>query len=152
MHAILRTLRPGMDIMPAIMVVYDDETYDLDAFDANMKTTMYRKLNETAQVVETANVVEVCYVSLYSAVVLTPDAPRTSRERIAQSSTDFLVCASLDRELNEKEYVFDGKCMENIDYVAYTMKKGYKKGLGISAINLSPIKRAFIAKKNSIPE
>ena len=152
MHAMLRTLQPGLDIMPAIMVVFDDDTYDLDAFNATMKTTMYRKLNETARLVETANVTEVCYVSLYAVVALTPDAPRTSHERIAQSTTDILICASVDKELNEKEYVFDGTCMERIEYVAHIMKNGLKRELGASAINLSPIKRAFKAKKSSVPE
>lgn len=117
MHAILRVIQPGFDIMPAIMVVYDDDTYDLDAFDATMKTTLYRKIMETARLVERKNVAEVCYMSLYSSVPVAPDTPRTSRERIQQSTSDFLVCASIDKALNEKEYVFDGKHMENIKYV-----------------------------------
>lgn len=143
MHAMLRAMKPGMDIMPAIMVVYDDETYDLDAFDASMKTTMYRRLSETAQLVEEGNVREVCLMSLYSVLRVAGEMPKTSSERIQQATTDILVCASIDSELNEKEYVFDGKQMECMQYVAYVMKKGLKRNLGVSAVNLSPIKRAF---------
>lgn len=148
MHAILRTIHPGMDIMPAIMVVYEDDTYDLDAFDATMKTTMYRKLMETARLVDEQNVVEVCYMSLYSSVPITPDTPRTSRERIQQSTSDILVCASIDKALREKEYVFDGKHMENIEYVACVMKNGLSEQLGVSATNLFPIRCAFEKKLN----
>lgn len=146
MHAMLRAIQPGLDIMPAIMVVYDDETYDLDAFDATMKTTMYRKLMETVRLVEGQNVTEVCYMSLYSSVPITPDTPRTSHERIQQSTSDVLVCASIDRALHEKEYVFDGKQMENMKYVACVMKNGMSKQLGVSATNLFPIRCAFEKK------
>lgn len=152
MHALLRAMKPGVDIMPAIMVVYDDETYDLDAFDASMKTTMYRKLSETAKLVEEGNVREVCLVSLYSVLRVKGEIPRTSSERIQQATSDILVCASIDSELNEKEYVFDGKQMECIQYVSYVMKKGLKSKLGVSVVNLSPIKRAFEKRRTAISQ
>ena len=146
MHAMLRAIHPGMDIMPAIMVVYEDGTYDLDAFDATMKTTMYRKLMETARMVDEQNVAEVCYMSLYSIISISPDTPRTSRERIQQATSDILVCASINKALQEKEYVFDGKHMEQMEYVACVMKNGMREQLGVSATNLFPIKCAFEKK------
>ena len=150
MHAMLRVIQPGLDIMPAIMVVYDDETYDLDAFDATMKTTMYRKLMETARLIEQQNVKEDCYMSVYSVVSIARDTPRTSRERIQQSTSDILVCASIDKALHEKEYAFDGKAMESIAYVACVMKNGLRNQLGISATNLFPIRYAFEKKLNEV--
>lgn len=85
-------------------------------------------------------------MSLYSSVPITPDTPRTSRERIQQSTSDILACASIDRALHEKEYVFDGKQMENMKYVACVMKNGMSKQLGVSATNLFPIRCAFEKK------
>lgn len=146
MHAILRAIQPGMDIMPAILVVYDDNTCDLDVFHSTMKTTTYRKLMETARVIENQSVVEVCYMSLYSTIPFSMDAPHTSRERIKQSTLDMLVCASIDKNLNEKEYIFDGKYMEKMEYVACVMKNGLHTQLGISSTNLFPIKCAFEKK------
>lgn len=146
MHAILRAITPGMDIMPAIMIVYDDETYDLDAFHTTMKTTMYRKIMETARLVERENVKQVCYMSLYSVFTIKSDVPCTSRERIQQSTSDVLVCASVDNTLNEKEYVFDGKAMEEMEYVACVMENGLRNELNFSATNLFPIKCAFEKK------
>lgn len=150
MHAILRVMHSGMDIMPAIMVIFEDGTYDLDVFDATMKTTMYRKLMETARLVDEQNAVEVCYMSLYSSIHITADTPRTSRERIQQSTTDILVCASIDKALREKEYVFDGKRMEKMEYVAQVMRGGLRERLDISAANLFPIKCAFEKKLNGV--
>lgn len=149
MHAMLRAIRPGTDIMPAIMVIYDDGTYDLDAFHATMKTTMYRKLTETALLVHEQNVEEICYMSLYSNSPITPDTPKTSRERLQQSTSDILVCASIDKALHEKEYVFDGKYLEKMEYVMCVMKNGLCKQLGVSATNLFPIKCAFEKKLNN---
>lgn len=150
MYAMLRVISPGIDIMPAIMIIYDDETYDLDAFGGTMKTTMYRKIAEAARLIEQENVAEVCYMSLYSIVPIKSDTPRVSRERIQQSTSDILVCASIDKQLNEKEYTFDGKAMESMEYVAYVMKSGLKKHLEISATNLFPIRYAFEKKKPDI--
>lgn len=146
MHAMLRAITPGLDIMPAIMVVYSDNTYDLDAFAADMKTTMYRKISDVTQLVKQQDVTEVCYEGLYSSVPIQQDTPRTSRERIQQSTSDFLVCASIDKELNEKEYCFDGKAMEHMEYVACVMNNGFKNKLDISATNLFPIWYAFKRK------
>lgn len=49
MHAFIRTMSPEADIMPAILIIYDDDTYDLDAFHADIKTTVYRKISEVSQ-------------------------------------------------------------------------------------------------------
>lgn len=142
MHAILRALKPGTDIMPAIMVIYEDKTYDLDVFHADIKTTVYRKINEVAKMIEVENIVEVCYMGLY-AVLIGEDAPATSKERLELATNDILVCASIDNNLNEKEYVFDGKEMENPEYVMCVMKNGHSDKLNASRNNMFPIWRAF---------
>lgn len=149
MHAILKVMQPDMNIMPAIMVIYDDGTFDLDAFDSTTKTTMYRKVTEVAHLIEQQNVTEVCYMSLYSILHDVKDIPPTSRERIEQSTSDILVCASIDNNLNEKEYVFDGNSMKCPQYVALTMKRGFGKKLNISRTNLFPIWYAFKKKTRS---
>ena len=143
MHAFLRVIQPGGDIIPAILVVYGDGTFDLDAFYADMKTTMYRKIAEVSRLIEQQDVVEVCYMSLYAITQASEEFPLTSRERLKQSKQDILVCASIDKHLQEKEYIFDGKRMEDIEYVASTMENEMKNKLSFSVINLSPIKRAF---------
>jgi len=152
MNAMFTAMYPGKDILPSIMVIYDDETYDLDTFATNMKTTMYRKIMEVANLIKEQNITEVCYTSLYSVISTECNLSRTSRERKNQAISDILVCASIDKQLNEKEYVFEGKYMKDIKYVAYVMKNGLKKQLGASATNLFPIKQAFENKRNSDKE
>lgn len=146
MHAFLRSIQPGTDIMPAIMIIYEDQTYDLDVFHADIKTTAYRKINEVAKMIETEKISEVCYMCLY-AIVQCDVAPTTSKERLALSKSDILMCASIDSQLNEKEYIFDGKEMEKPEYVMRVMKNGRSDKLNISRTNLFPIWRAFNNKK-----
>ena len=77
---------------------------------------------------------------------MSEDAPHISKDRIAQSTSDILVCASIDNQLNEKEYVFDGKAMEIPEYVGCTMRNALQNKLDISRLNMFPIWRAFKEK------
>lgn len=144
-HAVIQGIQVN-DIAPVIMVVYDDDTYDLDAFAADMKTTMYRKINEVAQLVYRYDVTEVCYVSLYSRIKFTEDTPKTSLERIKQATSEYLVSASINKQLKAKEYIFNRKHLNDAKYVACVMKNGLNNDLDITATNLFPIRCAFEKK------
>lgn len=146
LHAVIQSTQVN-DIAPAIMVVYDDGTYDLDAFAADMKTTMYRKINEVAQLAYKQDVTEVCYASLYTQIRFNEDTPKTSFERIKQATSEILVSASINKHLDEKEYIFNREHLNDAAYVACVMKNGLNKELNISANNLFPIRCAFEKKR-----
>lgn len=150
MHAFLRTKVPGMDPFPAIMTVFSDGTFNLEAFGADIKTTMYRKLYETAKVVSTQDVIEVCFMGMYSTMEQPKNEPypEISKERLKLASFDMMVCASVDKDLNEKEYVFHGKEMERMEYVVRVMNEGPNKQLFFTRSNLFPIWYAFKQKKD----
>lgn len=52
--------------------------------------------------------------------------------------------------VNNGAFVFDGKHMENMEYVACVMRNGLREQLDISATNLFPIKCAFEKKLRRI--
>jgi len=147
MHALIRTMRPGVDIMPAVFTVYNDDTYDMDVFHADIKTTMYRKIAEVSQMIKAEDIRQICFMSLYSYIPNVPNAPKTSKERVAASTKDILVFTSVDQELSEMEYVFDGDALSNVEYVAHVMKHGRQNKLEIGRLNMSPILQAFQSKK-----
>ena len=153
MHAVLCGMQPGKDkdLLPVIMVVYGDGTYDMDVFHASLKTTMYRKINETARIISSQDVKEVFYMSIYSYSHFPKELSvlATSKERMAASKTDLLVCASINERLEEKEYVFDGREMDKPGYVAHIMKNGMTNSLRASRLNLHPIWQAFSDKQKS---
>lgn len=148
MHAVLRLVQPDADIMPAIMVVYGDNTYDIDVFHADIKTTIYRKLNEVSKVIDNEDVKEVCFMSLYAVFPVEKGVPLYSKERLQSAVSDILVVSSIDCELNEKEYIFDGNLMSNPQYITCIMKNGLNNRLGASRTNLMPVWRAFKNKMN----
>ncbi len=153
MHAVMRLAQPDLEIMPAIMVVYGDNTYDMDVFHADIKTTVYRKLNGIARVIENEDVEEVCFMTLYAVVpVVNGSVPAYSKERLKSAVSDILVVSSIDCNLNEKEYVFDGNQMSNPQYIGYIMNNGLKNKLYASRKNMMPVLRAFKDKMNQLTD
>jgi len=149
MNAILRLIEPEMEIMPALLVVYGDDTFDMDVFQADIKTTIYRKINEIAKSIAVSNIREVCFMTIYAVISVEKDMPVVSRERIALAHSEILVIASVDSNLNEKEYVFEGDQMGNAQYIYKTINDGFSKKLSSSRVNLSPILRAFKSKQTN---
>ena len=149
MHALIRTISPGVDIMPAVLTVYNDDTYDMDVFHADIKTTMYRKITDVSKMIKDQDIRQICFMSLYSYIPNVPNAPKTSKERVTASTKDILVFTSVDQELNEMEYVFDGNALSNVEYVSCVMQHGRKDKLEIGRLNMSPILQAFKSKKES---
>ena len=150
MHALIRTIGPGADIMPGILIIYGDDTWSLDVFHADIKTTVYRKITEVAQRISKEDIRQIGFMSLYSFMPDTKGDLQTSKERLAISSKDLLAFMSVDNELNEMEYVFDGDALSNIEYVVNEMQRGRKNKLEIGKLNMSPIVQAFKEKIHKI--
>ena len=147
MHACIRLISPGADIMPAIMILYGDGTYDLDVFYADVKTTVYRKINEVAEQISNDDIKEVFFMSLYTVVPYQKDVPITAKERQCIAENDILAFMRVDCNMNEEEYVFDGKLLDSEEYLLCTMKYGRKNKLDIGLNSMTPIWRAFKKKR-----
>ena len=150
MHAIIPTLGKPFDIMPAILVVYGDGTYDLDAFHADIKTTVYRKLSEVAELIETKDVKEVCFMNTYSVIPSSKEVPTVSKERLKLATHDILAFMKVDSDLNETEYAFDSRYYNRVEYVACNMQHCRKDRLEIGKLNMMPIVYAFSKKREGV--
>ncbi len=133
--------------MPAILIIYDDDTYDLDVFHADIKTTVYRKISEVSQRIEKEDIRQICFMSLYSYIDDIQNVPETSKERSSMAVKDILAFMSVDQALNEMEYVFEGELLSKVEYIACVMQHGRKDKLEIGSLNMYPIIRAFETKK-----
>lgn len=132
------------DLMPTIMTVYEDETYDMETFHADIKTTIYRKLNETAEKIMQGNVKEVYFMNPYVFVKYEDNLlDLTSKERLMKGSNEYLAFMKVDCDLNETEYVFDGEHITQMEYVAKQMRNGKKDKLDFGAVNMFPVIEAF---------
>lgn len=142
----LNAIQQSTELMPTLMTVYNDQTFSLDSFTADIKTIFYRKLNETAQRILKEDIKEVYFMMVYismSAKYL--DKP--SVERMAHKEEEFLTFMKVDCDLNEEEYVFDGKLLSKEQYVAQTILHGKKSKLEFGINNMRPIIEAFRLKK-----
>lgn len=142
MNAVIGTT----DLMPTIMIVYQDGTYEMDTFHADIKTTIYRKINETARKILINEIKEVFTMIPYVCVDYEESLMKlTSKERLAKGTHEYLAFMKVDCELSQEEYVFDGEYISQIEYVAHQMKYGKLNKLDAGAVNMSPVVEAFKA-------
>ena len=140
----LNTIIGSTDLMPTIMTVYQDDTYDLDIFNADIKTTFYRKINNAAKKIICNEVKEVFVMVIYVQINYEENLINmTSKERIEKATNEFLSFMKVDNNLNEEEYIFDSKYINQIEYIAYVMKNGKQKKLVMGSTNMKPIIEAF---------
>ena len=150
------TIRDGMistqrDLMPTFMIIYKDETFDLISYHSTIKTTVYRKINEIAELIKTDIVEEVFYMTIYCLCEASADILyKTSKERQETAKHEFLVCMKADDSLNTMEYAFECDKAKDLRYIAYCLKNGGKDYLEIGKINFMPIVNAFKEKGNDI--
>ncbi len=146
MHA----MQQNIDVMPAIMIVYKDSTFELDVFQADIKTTTYRKINETSIKIANNDIKEVYWMQTYSFITFSPELLNiTAVERLAYSKEEFLTFMKVDFELNEEEYIFEGQNLDSMSYIANNFKNGKKKKLHIGKNNMRPIIDAFKQKQGN---
>lgn len=138
----------SVDLMPTIMIVYHDGTYEMDTFHASIKTTIYRKINETAEKILNDNVKEVFMMLTYVVVKYEYDLmTATSKERLGKGTKEYLTFLKVDYELNEEECVFDGDCIDQEGYIVEQLENGKRNKLDAGVVNMMPIIKAFKTRK-----
>jgi hypothetical protein len=143
MHVIIGS----SDLMPTIMTIYQDNTFELDAFHSDIKTTVYRKINETANKIVNEDVKEVFLMQTYLAYPSFSDTlnvPAKDRAKLAEK--EFLTFMKVDNALNEEEIVFDGANIKCMNYIINQFKHPDKKKLNFGKNNMMPIMKAFKVK------
>jgi len=140
MNAIIGTT----DLLPTIFTIYKDNTYDLDMFQSNIKTTFYRKINETARKIINEEVKEVFIMSTYVTLRYNEHLLfMTSKERLQEETKDILAFMKVDYLLNEEECVFEEEDLTKIENIIHVVKNRKQRKLNIGTVNMSPIVEAF---------
>lgn len=145
----IKQMEIHQELMPAFMIVFDDDTYEIDVFHANNKTTLYRKINETSQQVLKDNVKEVFFEYSMLSIANVPGVLQmTAKERQKIATEEWLVLLKIDTELNEEEYAFYVLGLKNPGYLKQQFSSCHRK-LHFGRVNMLPIIEAF-KKKISI--
>lgn len=144
MHAIIGTT----DLMPTIMVVYDDGYYTMDTFHTDIKTTFYRKVNEVAYKVSKENVREIYIMMTYVSPPLVLDFNSlSSSDRVSHGVRELLTFIYIDKYLNKKECYFEDNKIQDLEYIAKQINGSINADLEFGKMNMKPIVEAFKAKK-----
>ena len=145
---IMHILIGATDLMPTFMLVYQDKTFQLITFHADIKTTFYRKINEIAEIVMSDDVLEVFYMMTYVMCDYSEEnIVKSSKERLSLGKEEFLTFMKVDSNLNEEEYVFDEAILRDHEKLANRLLKGSNKKLNMGADNMMPIVSAFRKKR-----
>lgn len=145
---IMHILIGATDLMPTFMLVYQDKTFQLITFHADIKTTFYRKINEIAEIVMSDDVLEVFYMMTYVMCDYSEEnIVKSSKERLSLGKEEFLTFMKVDSNLNEEEYVFDEAILRDHEKLANRLLKGSSKKLNMGADNMMPIVSAFRKKR-----
>ena len=129
--------------MPAIMVIREDGRFCFDLFTSDLQTTLYRKLDETAEWVRKGEAREVYCRFLYEDMEENgagiPEVKLSRDEGPAKR----LVFARVDRELEETEAVFDVSRLKDRDYVNHILVEGRENRIRAARVFMEPIRAAF---------
>lgn len=141
-------MRRQQELTPAFMLVFQDRTYEIDTFQSDNKTTLYRKIHETAQQVLRENIKEIFFEYSILSIANVPGVLNmTSKERQKLATEEWLVLLKIDNELNEEEYEFYVPGLKCPGYIKQQFLAGSSKELRNGKANMQPIIEAFKKKK-----
>lgn len=123
-------------LMPTCFIVYNDEKMKFMSFDSSIKTTVYRKLNEIANLIETEGITEVLYVGelyLYSSNenILNLE----SNERIKYKHSESLVFFKASHEMANSCYLFDSDKIDDMEYIVSVLHQKESEIQSLSFMN-----------------
>lgn len=114
MHTLIYAMQKRY-IMPAIFVFYNDDTFSVDSFLAESKSTIYRKINNIASKIERDSIIAVFVVwESYFMNVNNINMNDTYENRVKNSETK-LCFYYIDKRLNEKSTMIDSKLIQDDD-------------------------------------
>lgn len=144
MHLSIFNLQKSL--MPTIMIVYDDDTYEMTSFHTTVKTTYYRKINEITNRIASDEINSIFFVTemlnYSSNEVFNKDLIERIKNKISESLGFFMI----NQDLNCKSVFFEINKAEDILFKKLELNrlKIYNEPPNF----LFPIKNEFIRIKN----
>ena len=141
----MNSIIKSSDLMPTLMIVYEDDTFSMESFQSDLKTTFYRKIHDITKIIKCEKVKEIYFMITYL-VIMHCDGLNTmvAKERQEHASEELLVFMRVDSNLNEEEYHFEGSKMNRDDYIANVILHGKAPKLEYGKQNMTPIIKAFM--------
>ena len=115
-------------LLPTCMIIYSDNTFELDSFGFSIKTTVYRKFNEIAKRIEKDNIVNILFVTEMYTYDFNDIQNLDSQERIKHARNEILAFYAIDNQLSVKSHGFETKKVKDWNYIKQITphNNGYK--------------------------
>lgn len=137
-------------LMPTCMVVYSDNTFELNSFESSIKTTVYRKFNEIAKRIDKDEIVNILFVTEMYTYNTDDIKNLDSQERIKHATDEILSFFMIDNKLTIKSHNYETKRVHDFNYIASIMHT--KSSDQELPAFMNPVKlefdRLLLAKKN----
>lgn len=108
-------------LMPTIMIVYSDNTFELNSFESSIRTTVYRKFNEVAKRIEKDDIVNVFFATEMYTYSINDIKNLDSNERIKHAKNEILSFFMIDNQMSIKSHSYDTKKINDFKYIASVM-------------------------------
>ena len=119
MHLVIFQMQKKL--MPTCMIVFSDNTFELNSFESSIKTTVYRKFNEIAKRIESENIVNVLFVTEMYTYNVNDIKNLDSQERIKYAENEILSFYMINKQLSIKSHRYETKRVNDFKYIASIM-------------------------------
>lgn len=119
MHLVIFQLQKTL--LPTCLIVYSDDTFELNTFGSSIKTTVYRKFNEIARRIKADKIINILFVTEMYTYYKKDINNLDSRERVKHSKKEILAFYMIDNQLAMKSQGFDAKLIDDFKYIASVM-------------------------------
>lgn len=104
-------------LMPTFMIVYKDNTFELNSFESSIKTTVYRKLNEIAKRIEKEEIISILFVTEMYVYKAKDVKDLDSQEKVEHATNEVLSFFMIDNQLSVKSRNYNTKRINDWEYI-----------------------------------
>lgn len=108
-------------LMPTCMIIYNDNTFEINSFESSIKTTVYRKFNEIAKRIENDEIVNILFVTEMYTYNANDIKNLDSQERVKHATNEILSFYMIDNQLSIKSHSYETKKVHDFNYIASIM-------------------------------
>jgi hypothetical protein len=119
MHLVIYQMQNRL--MPTCMIVFGDNTFELNSFESSIKTTVFRKFNEIAKRIEKDNIVNILFVTEMYTYNVNDIKNLDSQERVKHAKNEILTFYMIDNQMSIKSNRYDTKKVNDFNYIASIM-------------------------------
>lgn len=128
-------------LMPTILVIFNDDTFEINSFHSSIRTTVYRKFNEIANRIEKENITGVFFVTEMQVYDTLDVKHLDSHDRMKHVQKETLAFFMIDKDLKINDHSYDIEKIKDLAYIALVMSS--ESNQNVLPAFMNPLKLEF---------